>query len=46
MNIEINMSKGQSMSSSSNISKELSAYSNIFSIAYADRIQVLANNTI
>ena len=44
MDIEINTSRGQLMSSSPNISRESSAYSNASSMAYANRIQALANN--
>jgi len=46
MNIEINMPRGQSMSSSPNNSRELSIHSNVSSMAYADRIQPLVNNPI
>jgi len=45
MSIEIDMFRGQSMSSSPNISRESSTYSNTSSIVYADRIQALVNNT-
>jgi len=44
MNIEIDMPRGWSMSSSPNISRKLSAHSNTSSMVYADRIQALANN--
>ena len=44
MDIEINMFRGQSISSDSNIFRKSSAHSNTFSIVCADRIQVLANN--
>ena len=46
MDIEIDMPRDWSMSSSPNISTELSAHSNAYFMAYADRIQVLANNSM
>ena len=46
MNIETNTPRGQSISVSSNISRDLSVHSNISFIAYTDRIQALANNYI
>ena len=44
IDIEINILRSQLMSFSSIISRESSVYSNNFSMAYTDRIQVLANN--
>jgi len=46
MNVEINMPRGQSMSSSPNYSRESSTHSNASSMAYADRIQALANSSM
>jgi len=46
MNIEIDMPRGQSMSSSPNNSRESSIHSNVSSMAYVDRIQALVNNSI
>jgi len=46
MNIEINISRGQSMSSSLNNSRKSLIQSNVSSMAYADRIKALVNNPI
>ena len=45
MDIEINTVRGWSNNSSTNNSRALSVYSNIFSIRYAEQIQNIANNT-
>jgi len=44
MDIEINMLRGQSSSLSSNSSRKYLIYSNTLFMAYADRVQALANN--
>ena len=44
IDIEIDIPRSQLMSSSSIISRESSVHSNNSSMAYTDRIQVLANN--
>ena len=46
MNIEINIPRGQSMSSSLNNSRKSSIQSNVSFMAYADRIKALVNNPI
>jgi len=46
MDVDFNMPRGQSVSSSPNCSRESSTHSNAFSMAYADRIQALANSSI
>jgi len=46
INVEINMPRGQSMSSSPNCSRESSTHSNASFMAYADKIQVLDNSSI
>lgn len=45
MDIEINTVRGWSNNSSTNNSRALSVYSNIFSIRYVEQIQNIANNT-
>jgi len=45
MNIEIDTSRGQLTSPSTNSSREVSVHFNASFIAYVDQIQALANNT-
>ena len=44
MNIEINKTRGHSVSSSSNVFSELSVHSNALSMDYGERIQVQSNS--
>ena len=44
MNIEVDMPRGRSFVASPNNPRESSTHSNILSIAYADRVQALANS--
>jgi len=46
INMEVNTSRDQSISLSTNSSRVTSVHSNVFSIAYAECVQALANNLI
>jgi len=42
MDIEVNIPRNQSILANSNNSKKLSIYSNVLSVVYTNRVQVLA----